>query len=62
MYLTGRSSSGGVYQGIFPWLVTHCQPVLHKPAWQKLTQSPLNGTTQPVYTEKENPSTDRQNG
>jgi len=44
------------YQGIFSWLITLRQPVL----WQKMAQSPLNGTTQPLDSEEEgqSPTTD----
>jgi len=42
------SIPSGVFQGIFPWLITLCQPVLSQCAWQKMAQSPLNGTTEPV--------------
>jgi len=50
------SGRGAVFQGIIPWLITLCQPVLTEPAWQKIAQSPLNGTTQPVDIEEEGQS------
>jgi len=49
-------SCGEVFRWIFPWLPTH--PEL---AWQKMAQSPLDGSTQPVDIEEEgrSPTTDR---
>jgi len=53
-------SHGGVFQGIFPWLITLCNPI--SPQWhhttpnpkpQTPTQSPLNGTTQLLDMERE---------
>ena len=52
---------GGVFQRICPWLIallsTHPEP-----AWRKMAQSPLNGTTQPVEIKEEDrsPTTYRQ--
>jgi len=46
---------GGVFQGIFPWLITLCQPVLSQRG-RKMTQSPLNGATQAMEIEEEGPS------
>jgi len=31
---------GGVFQGIFPWLIMLCQPVLSQ-QWQKMTEKVL---------------------
>jgi len=39
----------GVFQGIFPWLITLCQPVLSQRGKKWLT--PLNATTQLVEIE-----------
>jgi len=36
---------GGLFQRIFPWLITPL-PTGPEPVWQKMAQSPLNGTTQ----------------
>jgi len=48
-------SHGGGFQGI------HTLPTSPEPAWQKMAQSPLNGTTQPVDIEESwSPTTDRQ--
>jgi len=49
-------SHGRIFQGIF-----HTLPTRPEPAWQKMAQSPLNGTTQPVDSEKEGrtPTMDR---
>jgi len=61
------SSHGVAYQGIFPWLITFHQPVLSR-LGQKMAQSPLIGTTQPVDIKEEDWSpttdtrTDGQNG
>jgi len=58
-----HAGHGGVSRGNFPWLITPCQPALTpEPAWQKMDQSPLNGTTKPVEDEEEAQSstTDRQ--
>jgi len=48
----GIFSHGGIFQGIFPWLITLCQPVLSQRTWQKMAQSLFNDTTQPVYSEE----------
>jgi len=34
-------------------LAEHTLPTRPEPAWQKMAQSPLNGTTQPVDSEEE---------
>jgi len=44
---------GRLFQGIFPWLITLCQPVLSQRGRKWLDLDPLNSTTQPVDT-KEN--------
>ena len=46
-------SHGGVFQGIFLWLIALCQPVLSQRGRKWLVQSPLNDTTQPVDSEEE---------
>jgi len=42
-------------------LAVHTLPTHPEPAWQKMAQSPLNDTTQPVDSEEEgrSPTTDR---
>jgi len=55
--LSGRGSLPGygtVFQGIFPWLITLCQPTLASVT--KMAESPLNGTTQPVDIAEEDRS------
>ena len=49
-------SQGGIFQGIFRWLITLCQPVLNQRG-----RKCLNGTTRPVDMEEEgrSPTTDR---
>jgi len=51
---------GGVFQGIF--LADHSLPTRSELVWQKMTRSPLNGTTRPVNIEEEGrgPTMDRQ--
>jgi len=43
---------GRIFQRIFPWLIALCQPS-PEPAGQKMSQSPLNDTTQPMDSEEE---------
>jgi len=45
-------SHGEVFQGIF-FLADHTLPTRLEPVWQKMAQSPLNGTTQPVDINEE---------
>jgi len=44
------------------FLADHTLPTRPEPAWHKMAQSPLNGTTQPVNIEEEgrSPTMDRQ--
>jgi len=48
-------SHGGVFQGFFS-LADHTLPTRPELAWQKMAQSPLNDTTQPVDSEEEGQS------
>ena len=45
----------------FPAMADHTLPTRTEPVWQKIAQSPLNSTTQPVDSEEEgpNPTMDR---
>jgi len=51
-------SRGGVFLGIFPWLIT--LPTGSEPGWQKIVRFPFNGTTEPVDMEGLHPTKDRQ--
>jgi len=46
----------------FLFLIDHTLPTRPEPAWQRMAQSPLNDTAQPVDSEEEgqSPTTDRQ--
>jgi len=52
---------GGYFNQSF-FLADHTLPTHSEPVWQKMAQSPLNGTTKPVDIEEEgqNPTTDRE--
>jgi len=55
-FLCGLSSipnSGGVLQGIFPWLIILYQAAPEQ-LWQKMVQSSLTGTTQHMDIEDGN--------
>jgi len=49
--LRGPGLIGPIFQGIFPWLITLCQPILSRGGKKWL--NPLNGTTQPVDSGEE---------
>jgi len=51
-----QCSHGGVFQGIHPWQITLCKSVLSQ---QKMAQSPLNDTIQPVNIAEEGRSSPR---
>ena len=44
---------GGVFQEIFPWLITLCHPLLSQYGREWLNLPSINGTTQPASSEEE---------